>query len=122
MKLARASMLLLALAAITSFHQVAMSQEEPPPVKYDPVTWTEFAPAEGRFSVLYPRLPAETTGSVDSPYGKLAQHTFFVQLIPHFIAGVKYPDPYSLPTVILGVHCVELPQRALAAAEAKSLF
>lgn len=40
------------------------------------VNWKEFSSEEGRFSVLLPRTPRQTTETVDAPSGEIDEHTF----------------------------------------------
>ena len=40
--------------------------------------WREFAPEEGRFSILVPRTPRETTETVETEMGTHDEHTFTV--------------------------------------------
>lgn len=42
--------------------------------------WQEFRSEEGRFKVLVPQLLTEKTDSVETALGKIAYHSFFVQM------------------------------------------
>lgn len=39
-------------------------------------SWKEFTSEEGRFSILLPRTPRQTTETVDTPVGEVDEHTF----------------------------------------------
>jgi hypothetical protein len=39
-------------------------------------SWKEFTSQEGRFSILLPRTPRQTTETVDTPVGEIDEHTF----------------------------------------------
>jgi hypothetical protein len=40
--------------------------------------WREFTSEEGRFSILVPRTPRETTETVETPVGEIDEHSFIV--------------------------------------------
>lgn len=41
-------------------------------------SWREFIPEEGRFSILVPRTPRETTETIETEMGTLDEHTFTI--------------------------------------------
>ena len=62
---------------------------------HEAAAWKEFAPWEGRFSVLMPGSPVASTLEVESPFGPLSMHLYTLTTPTHY--GVSYMDyPHSL--------------------------
>jgi hypothetical protein len=60
--------------------------------------WKEFTSDEGRFSVLLPRTPRQTTETVDAPAGEIDEHTF-TTIYGSITYVVSYSDyPQNLTT------------------------
>jgi hypothetical protein len=56
--------------------------------------WKEFTSGEGRFSILLPRTPRQTTETVDTPVGEIDEHSFTVihGNITYIVSYSDYPQ------------------------------
>jgi hypothetical protein len=55
--------------------------------------WKEFTSEEGRFSILQPRTPTQTTETIDTPVGEIDEHAFTVihGNITYLVSYSDYP-------------------------------
>jgi TonB family protein len=61
-----------------------------PSPEYFPESWKEFSSNEGRFTLLFPGVPAKNTHQLDTPYGKIEEHSFILKTFAYY--GVAFSD------------------------------
>jgi hypothetical protein len=102
--------LLLLMAVILSGVTSGFAQQSkpagppppPPPARdYFPSRWEEFASTEGRFKILFPGTPQETSQAIESPSGKIIVHLIkYRSLLDYQIFYIDYlrdmEDPATL--------------------------
>jgi TonB family protein len=95
--LAQYFLLLVLFVGCTSFALAQDGKPQPkeivtsrPSPEYFPESWKEFSSKEGRFTLLLPGVPVKNTQTLDSPYGKLEEHSFILKTFAYY--GVAYID------------------------------
>jgi len=84
-------LLALFVFAISSFAQTPPQSEE---------IWKEFSPPAGRFKLLGPGEPIETSQTIESRSGKIQQHTFTFMLgfATYFVSYSDFPITLTEPS------------------------
>jgi hypothetical protein len=61
-----------------------------PSPEYFPESWKEFSSKEGRFTLLFPGVPVKNTHHLETPFGKIEEHSFMMKTFAYY--GVAYSD------------------------------
>ena len=76
---------------------------QPPPrteAEFNPSSWKEYSPAEGRFTILFPGIPKETIQSVDVLGGQIKIHIHNLKAGGEYgVIYADYPIPVGNPDV-----------------------
>lgn len=96
---------LLALTLLLFTSVSALAQQGPPPpppppaYDYSPKMWKEFTSLEGRFKILFPDTPKESSTPKDIPEGKQLIHIVTYQsFISYSVMFTDYPQRVDTPS------------------------